>query len=143
MFKSKVLFFSLAFCVGGYTTSCKKDTIDVVPNVYVNIYIYTTDPEFVNLNAVGGWVYITGGSRGIVVYRNSIEEFMAYDRHCTYEPINSCARIEMEQSNITAVDSCCGSKFVITDGSVITGPASLPLKRYQAKLEGSTLHIFN
>lgn len=114
-----------------------------MPNVYVNIYIYTTDPEFVNLNAVGGWVYITGGSRGIVVYRNSIEEFMAYDRHCTYEPSNSCARIEVEQSNITAVDSCCGSKFVLTDGSVINGPASLSLKRYPIKLEGNTLHIYN
>lgn len=141
--KSKVLFFSLVFFVGGYTTSCKKDTRDVVPYVYVNIYIYTTDPEFVNLNAVGGWVYITGGSRGIVVYRNSIDEFMAYDRHCTYEPSNSCARIEVEQSNITAVDSCCGSKFILTDGSVINEPASIPLNQYQAKLEGNTLHIFN
>ena len=143
MLKSKVLFFSLVFFVGVYTISCKKNTEDVVPNVYVNIFIYTTDPEFVNLNAVGGWVYITGGSRGIVVYRNSIEEFMAYDRHCTYEPSNSCARIEVEPSNITTVDSCCGSKFVLTDGSVINGPASMPLKQYQAKLEGNTLHIFN
>ena len=143
MIKSKVVFFSLAIFISGYIISCKKDAGDVVPDVYVNIYIYTTDPEFVSINAVGGWVYITGGSRGIVVYRNSVEEFMAYDRHCTYEPSNSCARIEVEQSNITAVDSCCGSKFVLTDGSVASGPASLPLKQYQAKLEGTTLHIFN
>lgn len=144
---SKVLFFSLVFFIAGYITSCKKDTEDVVPYVYVNTYIYTTSPEFVNLNAVGGWVYITGGSRGIVIYRNSIDEFMAYDRHCTYKPLNSCDKeggtIEVEQSNITAVDSCCGSKFVLTDGSVINGPASLPLKQYQAKLEGNTLYIFN
>ena len=141
--KSKILFFSLVFFIAGCIFSCKKDTRDVVPNAYVNLFIDTTYPEFVNLNAVGGWVYITGGSRGIVVYRNSIEEFMAYDRHCTYEPSNSCARIEVEQSNITTVDSCCGSKFVLTDGSVINGPASMPLKQYQAKLEGNTLRIFN
>ena len=143
MIKSKVVFFSLAIFISGYIISCKKDAGDVVPDVYVNIYIYTTAPEFISINAVGGWVYITGGSRGIVVYRNSVEEFMAYDRHCTYQPSNSCARIEVEQSNITAVDSCCGSKFVLTDGSVVNGPASLPLKQYQAMLDGNVLHIFN
>jgi hypothetical protein len=65
--------------------SCRKNE-DEIPNVPVNIYVNTTDPNFVALNAVGGWVYITGGNRGIVVYRKSQTEFVALERTCSYKP---------------------------------------------------------
>lgn len=123
-------------------SACKKDD-QGIPNVSVNIQIYTTDPSFVNLNAVGGWVYITGGSRGILVYRSSNTDFKAYDRHCPFEPENTCGRVEVDSSNIQVVDNCCGSKFLITDGSVTQGPASMPLKQYSTSFDGSVLHIYN
>ncbi|MFH1320674.1 MAG: hypothetical protein ABII90_08480 [Bacteroidota bacterium] len=143
--KPKIQLFSLLLLIILVSVlSCKKDKdADVVPNVYVNIYIYMSDPDFVDLNAVGGWVYITGGSKGIVVYRYSMEEFRAYDRHCTYQPSNGCERIEVESSGIIATDPSCGSQFVLTDGSVMTGPASILLKEYQAEFDGSLLHIYN
>jgi len=103
----------------------------------------STNPEFINLNAVGGWIYVTGGSRGIIVYKSSNNEFKAYDRHCTYDSGNSCALVSTEVTNITAKDDCCGSKFLLSDGSVIQGPANLPLKQYQTSFDGSVLHIFN
>jgi nitrite reductase/ring-hydroxylating ferredoxin subunit len=123
-------------------TACKKDD-QGVPNVSVNLYIYTTDPNFVNLNAVGGWVYITGGSRGILVYRSSNSEFKAYDRHCPYKPEDACGRVEVDSSNIQVVDNCCGSKFIMTDGTVTQGPAGMPLKQYGTSFDGSVLHIYN
>ena len=123
-------------------TSCKKDD-DAVPNVSVNIVISTTDPSYNDLNAVGGWIYLTGGSRGIIVYRYSIDEFMAYDRHCTYEPLESCAIVEVDQSGIIAEDLCCGSQFLLTDGSVIDGPASVSLKLYQTSFDGNNLFVYN
>ena len=121
---------------------CKKEE-DVVPYVGVDIYIAVSDPNFINLNAVGGWVYITGGARGIVVRRQSTAEFNAYDRNCTYKPSGTCARISVESSNIIAVDSCCGSKFLLTDGSVSNPPAVTPLKSYQTAFDGNILHVFN
>ena len=49
----------------------------------------------------------------------------------------------MDTDNITLVDTCCGSKFIVVDGSVINGPAGLPLQRYQTYYDGTTLHITN
>lgn len=134
---------TLLIIFSGLSFFCKKDNSGGIPNVAVNIYIYTTDPSFVNLNVIGGWVYITGGVKGIVVYRKNNDEFMAYERNCTYKPELSCARINVDASNIMAEDTCCGSKFVLTDGSVVNGPASFPLKKYQTKYEGNSLHIYN
>jgi nitrite reductase/ring-hydroxylating ferredoxin subunit len=138
---SKLLFFSILFLLF-LQSGCKKDD-DLVPNVPVSISIYTTDPQFNDLNAVGGWIYLTGGSRGIVVYRFSMDEFMAYDRHCTYTPKESCALISVDQSGVIAKDDCCGSQFLLTDGTVLEGPASRPLKQYGTYFNGNLLRIFN
>ena len=124
------------------TCACKKEE-SLIPNVPVNITLYVSDPAFVDLNAVTGWTYLWGGSRGILVYRRSNEEFMAYDRHCTYQPENSCGTIMMETSGFTAIDTCCGSIFLVTDGSVNSGPATLPLKQYQTDFDGTRLLIYN
>jgi predicted Zn-dependent protease len=76
--KMKNLF--LAATVLLVTGSCKKED-DNVPNTAVDITIYTNNPSFVNVSVPGGWVYITGGVRGILLYRKSTSEFMAYDRN--------------------------------------------------------------
>ena len=122
--------------------NCRKDQ-DVIPYVAVDISFSVSDPNFFDLNSVGGWVYIIGGSRGIIVYKKSSTEFMAYDRHCTYKPSTSCAKVDVDKSQITAVDSCCGSKFLLTDGSVVSSPATIPLKSYQTTFDGNVVHIFN
>ncbi len=123
-------------------TSCKKE--DTIPNVAVDFYVHLSDPQFVNLQVVGGWVYVTGGSKGIIIYRKSQSEFMAFDRHCPYKPSDGCT-VTVDSSNLLCEDaSCCHSKFLITDGSVSSGPASHPLKRYQTSFDGTDLvHVFN
>ena len=123
-------------------TSCSKDA-NVIPYVTVNFTIYVTDPLYINLNAVGGWMYVTGGSRGIILYRKSIDQVMAYDRHCTYQPENSCGQVEVESNNFTAVDSCCFSKFEIDNGTAIQTPATLSLKQYRTSFDGTILHVYN
>ncbi len=140
--KNPLLFIivSLAFF-----TSCNKNSNNNsnIPYVPVNIDIYPANPQYNDLNVIGGWLYITGGSRGIIIYRFTQDEFYAYDRHCTYQPTNSCGKVIMDTDNITLVDTCCGSKFIVVDGSVINGPAGLPLQRYQTYYDGTTLNITN
>ncbi|MFI5163624.1 MAG: hypothetical protein ACHQHP_00075 [Bacteroidia bacterium] len=122
--------------------SCKKSS-DYVPTVTVNQYLYTSDPLFAPLNAVGGYTYLAGGVEGILVYRKSQTEFMAYDRCCTYNVANRNI-VTVNSSNLIAVDAACGSQFLITDGSVNHGPAANPLKMYQATYDGSSvLYIHN
>ena len=125
------------------TFACKKRKNTVIPYVPVNIYIYPSDPNFNKLNTPGGWAYLNGGSRGIIVYRRSNEEFVAYDRHCTYDTENVCGQVEVNSSQIISIDSCCMSEFVLTDGSVVKSPASAPLQAYQVSFNGNELHIFN
>ncbi|MES2284509.1 MAG: hypothetical protein V4547_02390 [Bacteroidota bacterium] len=123
--------------------ACKKDTDNGVPITPVDIYLYTNNPSFVNLNGVGGWVYVTGGVRGILVYRKSPSEFMAYDRNCTYQSSDACATVVVDATNILATDTCCHSKFSMYDGSVTQAPAGLPLKAYNTTFDGNVLHIYN
>lgn len=123
--------------------SCKKDKNSNIPLVSVNITINTNDPAYNSIAVPGGWIYINGGSRGIIIYRVNNDSFHAYDRHCTYDSGNSCALVSVDGTNITVLDDCCGSKFLLTDGSVTNGPASLPLKQYTTSFDGSVLRIFN
>ena len=135
----KYILFLVAILI---TPRCKKDK-DEIPYVYVNFYINTTSTQYIGLNTIGGYEYITGGVRGIIVYHRSVDEFMAYERDCPYQPSNSCAQVEVDQSAIMAVDSCCGSEFLLLDGSVVKGPATIMLKQYQTSFDGTTLHVFN
>lgn len=123
---------------------CSKDDENSnIPLVSVNYNININDPAYANVKVVGGWMYLNGGSRGLILYRYSNDEFRAFDRHCTYNSTSSCALVSVENSNITAYDDCCGSKFLITDGSVTQGPANLPLKQYNTSFDGSVLRIYN
>lgn len=123
--------------------SCRKGTISGIPYVPVNYQLTVSNPEFSPLLAVGGWLYIGGGSRGIIIYRFSPDEFRAYDRHCTFLVDDNC-RVNMDNTDITAVDEeCCESKFLIIDGAPIDGPANIGLHQYNTSFDGNTLLIFN
>jgi len=126
-----------------YALSCKKQQDNGVPLTNVDIYLYSSNPSFIDLNAVGGHTYITGGVRGILLYRKSSTEFMAYDRNCTYQSSQPCATVVVDATQILAVDTCCHSKFSLYDGSVTNGPASAPLKAYNTTFDGTVLHIYN
>ena len=127
-----------------FSLACsKEDNNTNIPLVNVNYYIHTNDPAYNPVSTPGGWMYLNGGSRGLILYRYSNDEFRVFDRHCTFEPSNTCALVSVETNNITAFDNCCNSKFLITDGSVTQGPANLPLKQYRTTFDGSVLHIYN
>jgi nitrite reductase/ring-hydroxylating ferredoxin subunit len=130
----------LLFSVG----SCYKEVQhETIPNVAVDIYIDVNSTLYLQLNNVGGWLYLTGGYKGILVYRVSETDFVAFDRTCPYDPYVPESRLEMDLGNLTVVDTVCHSKFVIIDGSVIEGPATLPMKQYRTEFDGTMLHIFN
>jgi len=124
--------------------SCTKNPSGTgVPYVFVDIYVYTTDPVFIDLSVVGGWTYITGGSRGIILYRTSQNQFMAYDRHTPYQPNESCAVANVDDVNLVAIDPCSDTQYSLFDGSVVAGPGVLPLQQYQTSFDNDVLHIYN
>jgi len=123
--------------------SCKKDEKEYVPNVYVNFQIDPNSTMYLALNQVGGWAYVTGGAKGIIIYREGHEQFRAYDRACPYDYDVEGSIVEVEPSGLTMIDSLCGSRFIITDGSVIVGPATQGLKAYRTSYDGRLLYVYN
>ncbi len=125
--------------------ACDKDREHPVPYVYVdfdfNIIHY-------NLNSPGLSHQFSqtesGGYRGIIVYRLSMDEFRAFDRACPCDP-NHCIVSINPDDQVLASDPCCGSTFLLLDGSVVEGDAQFPLKPYQAIFNPSTnrLRIVN
>ena len=120
---------------------CENEVYDF-PQVDVNLNLYINNPEFFNIEAPGGWIYLNGGVAGILLYRKNLDEFIAYDRASTYNPVSDCG-ITVDLDNIILKDPCSDSQFLITDGSVIQGPASQALKRYNTNLYGNNLSIYN
>lgn len=124
-------------------SSCERSNPSGIPYVPVNYQLTVSNPEFAPLLAVGGWLYIGGGSRGIIVYRATPDQFNAFDRHCTFQVDDNC-RIAVDNTDITAFDSeCCQSKFLLVDGAPIDGPANIGLHQYNTQFDGNTLNIFN
>lgn len=126
--------------------SCKKNKNDeVIPKVYVDIFLYLDQPDNVVLNTVNNWKYQSGGNLGIIIFRKSQNEFVALERTCTYNHSGTYKAVSVQSNNISATDTTCGSTFQITDGSVTHGPASRSLVQYHTEYDASnnTLRIYN
>jgi len=141
--KYLTLILSVLFCGLLLFSFCKKEEHPTIPNVYVDFYVDVSSTIYIELNTIGGWVYLTGGYKGILVYRNSVEDFVAFERTCPYDPDDDDAIIEVESSGLTVIDSCCMSRYLIIDGSVVNGPSTIPLKQYRTTFDGNMLHVFN
>ena len=130
---------------------CKKKTNTVQDNIAyqtVNITVYPNDPLYFKIQTVGGWIYINGGVNGIIVYRktntNSPTDFIALERTSTALPNDPNARVKVQSDNFTLKDSISGSKWQLFNGAVISGPATLNLRQYNATFDGiNTLTIKN
>ena len=123
---------------------CKKEKQqNEIPTIAVSIAIDPNSTEYIRLNSVNGWEYLTGGYRGIIVFRASTNGFMAFERACPYDWNLTSTRIVVDSSGITTVCPSCKSKFILTDGSPYSGPSSYPMKQYQTSFNGTTLFIYN
>lgn len=139
----QVLKILLLFVFITLSTSCERDRDDLIPYASVDFIIDINSTFYNELASVGGYVYVTGGYKGILLYRLSMDDFLAFERSCTFKPLDPCERIVMEESRLSMKDSCCGSRFLILDGSVIEGPATRMLTQYFTSFNGQYLRVFN
>jgi hypothetical protein len=115
-----------------------------IPYVPVNFDINLNLPAYNSLNFPGEHLILQGGSQGIIVYRYTIDEFVVLDRHSTFDVELNC-KVSVESDGITLTDAadCSESKWLILDGSVMQGPATLPLHRYRTNWNPPILHVYN
>lgn len=127
------------------------------------ITIYPNSYQYYDLNFVSGWLYITSDvestSRGIIVYRQSNTEFLAYDRMPPNEP-DACTDSQGNTTRLVVdfpfvVDRCNNAYYNILNGQLIVrepdmipdfptdGTVIYPLIQYHTTFDGSKLVISN
>lgn len=130
----------LLVCLTACTNEMSDDPIPF--QAFPDKVIDLTLPEYVNLNTDKGFKYIDDlGVRGILLYRHSSNNYIAYERNCSYHPNDACATINVHSSNLYMIDPCCNSTFTFPEGEPDDGPAWRPLQQYRTSLSGSTLTI--
>lgn len=138
----------------GLMHSCKKgeDPNSDIPYAYINVVINPNSTMYQELNIVGGWLYypyVNAPSRGLIIYRMTQEDFLAYERT---PPVNSnqccdpetlvCTHLIVDDYYPFVYDTCSELSYQILDGSPVA-PASIPLKRYNTVYDGLNLYITN
>lgn len=113
-----------------------------VPHVIVNVEINLNDIDNVDLSQIGGYIYVEGGVRGIILRRESQDIYRAFDRNCTFQPADECAVVDMHSSGFYMEDTCCNSTFDLS-GFPTGGPAEYPLREYGVAVAGDILYIYN
>ena len=118
------------------------DTPGVIPYVDVQVDLNLSLPAYNNPNFPNNWLYISGGSRGLIVYRYTLDEFVVLDRHATWDVGAGC-QCTVSPDGYTIEDPCSGSQWYIFDGSIIQGPTTAPLERYTTTWIPPVLSIRN
>lgn len=127
------------------SSKCHKNQNDIIPNIPFDITIDLNLPSYNELTGVGGWAYVNGGSRGIIVYRRSIDEFIAFDRHSPADPAGTCfLPLFPDATNFLVLkDTCNNATFSLYDGSPMTN-SEYGLRQYATQFNGSNLlRIYN
>ena len=126
-----------------FLLSCNKDSLDRIPDAYVNYSI--TLQEF-NIKSQNGLLLVNNqentGVAGLIIYRRPDNAYVAYDRCSSVNPQQRCAVVP-DDPNLTATDPCSGAKFSLFDGSPFKAPAKRPLKEYQVIITNFALTVGN
>ncbi|MCQ2276247.1 MAG: hypothetical protein MJZ87_04825 [Bacteroidales bacterium] len=114
-----------------------------IPYVKLDFTIYPNDVSYYQLNTYGGYVYVTGGVNGIIIYRLDEWTFFAYDRACPHDFENQESWLWVAPDGLRMVDSLCGSTYNILDGSVLSGPSQYPARKYNTRYDGVRLRVYS
>ena len=137
----------LILCLGFILLSakCNNQNQHPVPFVPVDVTIDIQLPSYSDLQGVGGWTYLNGGSKGIIVYRKGIDEFVAFDRHSPADLDGSCPfpLYPDNQNFLQLKDTCNNAVFSLYDGSPVSN-SIYGLRQYATQFNGNNLlRVYN
>jgi len=119
-----------------------SDTGPNIPVRLVNLQINLNNIQYQSLRQSGGFVYVEGGHKGLIIFRKSETTYLAWDRICPHGPENACEIVDIDASGFFMNDKCCESIFDL-NGYPTAGPARYPLVEYQATSDGTYLYVSN
>jgi hypothetical protein len=134
--------------------SCSKESNDRLPLPPVDITINPNSTIYQEINIAGGWVYLDQNdgamppSRGIIVYRLTEDQFVAFERTPPFKPDSCCNAAKTVCTALIVdypyvLDTCTNSKYLITDGSQVSGPSAMSLGMYATEYYAPNLYIHN
>jgi len=115
--------------IAGFYVGCGKGSCNVVPAIGGGggrSFLLGEYPQLRLANGVA--VSDEGGIAGLIVVNLGGGEYIAYDRYSTVQ--GGCP-VEVEESNLTAVDPCTKAKYILMNGSPVD-IAKCSLKPYFA-----------
>lgn len=134
------LFFTILLAPMPSCTDRSQMLNEISFSINVNIF----EPAFFDLTVPSGWVYYNGNTVDLVIFRNDMNSFSVYDARSTHNPDSPC-NVKVNTDNVTISDTCSGSKWLLSDGSLVNGPAQYNLLKYNADFNSVTgyLRLYN
>lgn len=134
--------------------ACKKNSNTPTSDFFNPVYVYQTVDltfaQYTQLNNLQGYVYLTGGNKGIILYHTIDDQFVAFDRTCPVRPDSSCAYVSVDsvptryrcgQPGSSGWKICCHSLFDAAYGTQLSGEATRGLKTYYTMKQGSVVYV--
>jgi len=134
--------FGFALLAAVLVQSRCNDPQQFIPYVPVDFSVNVNLPAYIDLSVPSGHVLVSGGSKGIILSRYSLDQFVALDRHATADIPAGC-QVEVAEDGLLITDPCSNSEWLIIDGSVVSGDAIYPLHRYATQWNDPILQVFN
>ncbi len=164
MMKNRILHLLILIALLATLQSCEKYPENPNrPTTPFSFSIYPNLLQYQEINFTSGWIYLTSEvestSRGIIVFRQSQNEFLAYDRLPPNEP-NACTDSEGHTTRLVVdfpfvVDHCNNAYYNILNGQIIVAEPDMipnfptegvpvyPLIQYHTQYDGNKLTIYN
>lgn len=119
----------------GCLAACSKGSItSPTSNKNVDFTLDLTSSQYKSLQTNGGYIY----KEGIIVAKTINGDYVAVSAICTH----AGTYVQYTASNNSFYCPSHGSDFT-TSGSVINGPAYIPLKQYKTALSGNSLRVYS
>ena len=119
------------FVLPSIVTSCEEEQPEPDGNNGNTLTIDLTDSQYSSLTSPGGSM-----PKGNILIINTGDGFIALSKICTHQGCN----VSYDAANKNLPCPCHGSVFS-TSGSVLIGPATIPLRKYTIIQEGDVLTI--
>ena len=149
----KIVFFLLAIAIS--ESSCENNKNDVIPDVYVNFSLNINDPQFLDLNGIGGSVTVNASTNnfgttaagydgnGIIVHCGP-DAYYAYDRTCPHDFTENAKSVKVNIDFMLAVCPVCSTKYALSAGGTpAEGVGRYPLKNYKTSFDGRYVSVWN
>lgn len=123
-------------------TACEKDFKSSVPDVPVYFQGYLAQPDLSSLTILTAVKIPNYGYRrhGILIYRNEMETFWAFDATCPHDLIDGSVEISKDKPHEVTCP-ICKKVYSLMNGGITTDGE--PLKRYKTTFSGQTITVYN